>query len=298
MTIKVSNSEALSLTCEAKWMYAFHPGYNLEPKSTSMALTRGNVGHKALEHFFNGIMEGQSRDKSEKLAKQYLVDTISEAASTADMRLMEVTTELLPLMDDYFRSHTLNTFLDSVDILGVEYGFEVELPGGFILPGRADLIAYYKKGQYKGETMPVDNKFVYNAWTEDDFRMNSQIPGYIYGLRAAMPDRVIRRGMINQLRYRKNAVEQFVMTPIKPEKGEVNQVIANHISCSERVKELKETPVEELRMSVRRMLSKYTCGNCGFRSLCKSELIGSNTRELIKMDFQPNSYGYGGDEDE
>jgi hypothetical protein len=298
MTIKVSNSEALSLTCEAKWMYAFHPGYNLEPKTLSMALTRGNVGHKALEHFFTGVMEGQSRDKCEALALQYLVDTMSVASSTADMPLMEIITELLPLMKKYFESHTLNTFLSSVEILGVEYGFEAELPGGFILPGRADLVVYYKKGQFKGETMPVDNKFVYNFWSEDDFRMNSQIPGYIYGLREAMPDRVITRGMINQLRYRKNAVEQFVMTPIRPEKGEVTEIIANHINCSGRVKELKETPVEELRKTVRRMLNKYNCKNCGFRSLCKSEITGGNTRELIKMSYQPNSYGYGGDEED
>jgi len=298
MTIKVSNSEALSLTCEAKWMYAFHPGYNIEPKNPSIALTRGNVGHKALEHFFRATMNGESRDKAEAVARNYLIETMGVAASTGDMRLMESVTTLIPLIDEYFKTEALRIFLDSVDILGVEVGFETELPGGFILPGRADLVVYYKKGRYKGETCPVDNKFVYNFWSEDDFRMNSQIPLYLHGFRSVYPNAVVRRGIINQIRHRKNAVEKFTMTPITPEKGEINELVANHISCSVRVKELKETPVEELRKSVRRMLSKYTCGNCGFREICKSEITGGNTRDLIKMSYRPNSYGYGGDEEE
>lgn len=296
--IKVSNSEALSLSCEAKWMYAFHPGYNLEPKSLSIALTRGNVGHAALEIFFKSIMEGIPRRMAESAARNWLVAKMGQAASNTDLRLMQAVTELIPIIDQYFESKILNNFLASVNILGVEVEFDTELPGGFILPGRADLVVYYTKGPYKGETAPVDNKFVYNFWSEDDFRMNSQIPLYLHGFRTVYPNAVIRRGIINQIRHRSNAVDRFIMTPITPERGEINNIVGNHIRQSMRVAELKALSKEDITQSVQRTLSKYTCGNCGFRELCKSELTNGNTRDLIKMSFQPNSYGYGGDEED
>lgn len=298
MTIRVSNSEALALSCEARWMWAFHHDFKLEPKTQSIALTRGTIGHQALEIFFRGILEEIKREDAEAGAINFLISTLTEASKKGDYVSLEAATQLMPIIKEYFTSWTLKKFLSEVDILGVEQRFDVELPGGFIIPGQADMVVRYKEGQYKGETAPIDNKFVYNHWSEDDFRMNSQIPTYIYGLRNLYPKAVIRRGIINQLRHRSNAVERFVMTPITPERGEINSVIENHIKQASRIAELQKLSGEEIQQSAIKTLSKYTCGNCGFRSLCKSELIGGNTHNLIKIDYRANSYGYGGDDSE
>lgn len=298
MTTRVSNSEALALTCEAKWMYSFHPDYKLEPKSQSIALTRGTIGHKALEMFFRAMMTGANREEAEKDSLVFLASEITQGVVTGDFVRQEAATKVSPVIQAYFKSKNLQKFLDDVTILEVEKRFEVELPDDFIAVGQIDLIVKYTKGQYKGEIVPVDNKFVYNFWTEDDFRMNSQIPTYIFAVRELYPEGVIKRGMINQLRHRANAVSPFELTPITPERGEIDNIIANHIKQSMRIKELRELSGPVIRQSVTRSLSKYTCENCGFKLLCKSELTNGNTQGVIKLNYQPNSYGYNGNDSE
>lgn len=298
MTITVSNSQAGALKCEAKWMYGFHPGFKLEPRSQSIALTRGSIGHKVLEVFFKGIMDGRDKIDAINSAKKELVDTMGKSAAAGDMRTLDACTALEPVLREYFASQLLTDFLASVQILGVEKTFSIELPGGFILPGQIDLLVRYTRGRFNGEIVPVDNKFVYNHWSEDDFRMNSQMPTYMFALRQMYPNAVIKRGIINQLRHRKNAQDRFALTPITPERGEVDRVIGNHLKQSQRIAELLKYDREEINDHVTRALNKYDCGNCGFKPLCKSELTGGNTRDLIAMEYKPNSYGYGGDEED
>lgn len=298
MKIKVSNSEALSVgSCETKWMYAFHPAFNIEPKYQSIALVRGNIGHGALEAFFNKHLERQSFEECTEAARGFLVSEIVRASTEEDTNALQATTELMPIIDEYLRSPILHKFLDEVDILGVESGIEVQLDNGLILPGRVDLLVKYKKGPYKGETVPVDHKFVYNFWSADDFRMNSQIPSYIHALKSQYPDAFIRRGVVNQLRWRNNAQDRFTMTPITPPKQEVKAVIANHLRLSERILAFRALDGATVQGVASMTLSKYSCGNCGFKQLCKSELTGGNTKDLMIMDYRPNSYGYGGDEE-
>lgn len=297
LSLKVSNSEALSLQCVRKWMYAFHPGYHLEPVYQSVALARGLAGHSALEAYFRGVMEGKTKSECETAAKLSLGESMAKAMKDGHLNLITAITELIPIIDEYMDSTGLAEFLDQVIILGVEVGFDLQLPGGSVLPGRSDLVVKYVKGQWKGETVIVDNKFVYNFWSEEDFRMNSQIPGYITGFRDKYPDAVIRRGVINQLRHRSNAQERFTMTEIKFEKPEMLEILHNHELLADRVLELRALPLQEVQKKATRTLSKYTCGTCGFKSLCKTEMQGGNARALIKMDYRENSYGYDGVDD-
>lgn len=303
MTLRVSNSEALSVgTCEAKWMYAFHPKYKLEPNYQSTALMRGLIGHEALEKFFkhllnfaNGNYTGEVLEKAKESATSFLIEEIVTASKSEDFSRVDVITELVPIITEYFKSSTLSKFLDKIEILGVEVGFEVQVAPDYMLPGRIDLLVRYKKGQWAGEIVPVDNKFVYNFWSEDDFRMNSQMPTYIYALRQLYPNDVIKRSVINQLRHRVNATERFAMTPVESTKIEVTNVIANHLRFMGRIDNLKsDSDPDSL---VTRSLSKYTCGNCGFKLLCKSDLNERNSKDLIKMEYRPNTYGYNGEDE-
>lgn len=299
MVIRISNSEGLAYgSCETKWMFAHHPEFKLEPKYQSLALTRGLVGHEVLEVFFKAIKKEIPVDEAKILANKRLIEILTEAMISDIPNKIVACNELIPIINEYFSSALLFEFLDSIEILGVEIGFEIPLYDGMILPGRIDLLVRYTKGRYKGEVVVVDNKFVYNFWSEDDFKMNSQIPTYIKGARILHPDAVIRRGMINQLRHRSNAQERFTLTPLTPTAFEIKAIIGNHIRLSEKIEKALATPGKQLRVEATKTLSKYSCGNCGFKLLCKSEITDGNTKDLAIMHYQPNSYGYNGEEEE
>jgi hypothetical protein len=298
MSLKVSNSEALSLSCPRRHMYAFHPDFHLEPKQLSKALQRGNIGHAALEAAFKVIMEGGTEGEAALAANSKLIEFMQLAFETEDANMRIVTTELLTLIPEYLSSDEFKEFISSVSILGVEYGVELVLPGGTILPGRLDLLVKWTKGSWKGETVVVDNKFVYNFWSEDDFRMNSQIPSYVAAIREVMPDAVVKRGVINQIRWRHNAQDKFKMTPLPVSRAEAAVIIENHELLAAQAIKQRNTPVEEIKRTTPRMLSKYTCDKCPFKDLCKADLLGRDIESIIKMDYRPNSYGYDGVDDE
>lgn len=292
--IKVSGSEALSIgTCERKHMYAFHPGYALEAKYQGDAITRGLIGHAALEIYYGDIMRGKTLEDAKNSVKAFLSAQMVEAMVNENTRVVDIVTGLMGLLlKDYFESEHNRKFLESTRILGVEYGVSVDLPGRTTLPGKLDVLVKYIKGDWNGEVAPVDHKFVYNFWGENAFRMNAQMPNYIYCLRHMMPGAVIRRGVINQIRWRDNASQQFRFDEIKASKPEVEELILNHIGLAEWAAHNRSLPVEKIRRDARRSISKYNCENCSFLTLCKLELTGGDVQGLIKMSYQPNSYGY------
>jgi len=290
---KVSGSEALSFSgCEAKWMFAFHPGFHLESKKIGPAITRGNIGHAALEVFFKEFMNTSSVDKAKETTTSHLTNEMIKDLSTGEAIRASLVGEVVTILDLYFESDTFKHFISNTHIMGSEYSMEMYVTDEIILPGRVDLLVYWTAGLEKGEVQPIDFKFVYNFWTENDFFYNSQIPTYVQLGKINYPHEVVRRGGIMQFRHRKDAVERFKLTGIKPSKPDIAGIMDNHIKISQKIVELKELPVEEARTKVTRTLSKYTCSNCSFLRLCKADLNGGDTTEIIKYDYQPNSYGY------
>ena len=296
--VRVSGSAvSTALTCGRKALYAFHPAYNLEPNSLGPALTRGNIGHKALEVFYTELQQGVERSVAKKNILTRLALKGMNYAAEGDGFMTKMMGDLTTRLDQYFDFY--ENELDDFDIIGVETLLEAELDSPVAkFAGRVDLVIKYKRGPRKGEVAPLDHKFVYNFWNDNVFIMNAQMPNYIWGLRKMFPDETITRAVVNQVRHRMDAVEAFSRRNIVPTRLEITELINNHTQAANDWALIQMMPKEEAQRKVTRNPTKFACQYCPFIRLCKAELLGEDTELMIKHEFKPNSYGYSERDDE
>ncbi|MFF5977049.1 PD-(D/E)XK nuclease family protein [Streptomyces sp. NPDC012769] len=287
MTFRISTSEvATFLTCKQRWMYAHHPSYNLEPRTLGIALTRGVVGHAALEMFYKMIQSGKTFTESESAVMEYLVKKSLEAITIGDIDKANMIGQLGPTIQQYFTD--TKWILDRYKIVGVENIVSAPLPGmpDIEFVGRIDLTLENDKG----EVSPYDHKFTYNFWSEQSIRMNAQISNYVWALREMGMHS--RRGFLNMVRYRDNAIEKFKQEEV-PTNSHLREVfINNHAVAAKDIAELKKRETVGIADGVTRSTSKFNCEYCPFVDLCYTEASGLDTSAMRQANYRPNSYGY------
>lgn len=297
--IRVSGSEvSTALSCQRKALYSFHPAYYLEPNSLGPALTRGNIGHKALEIFYTQLMQGVEREVAKANVIERLMNKAMGYMSEGDGFMTEMVGKLATRLDEYFEYY--HDELDEFEIIDVEMLVERDLPDSYnaTYAGRVDLVVKYKRGMWKGEVAPLDHKFLYNFWPENVYIMNAQMPNYVGALQEMFPNEVIKRAVVNEVRHRDNADEKFKRQDLVPTRLEISRLLDNHSRAATDWAAIKALPVEEARNIVTRNPTKFACQYCPFIRLCKAELLGEDTTLMIKHEFKPNSYGYAERDDE
>lgn len=286
---KVSTSEVSTfLTCKQRWMYAHHPSYNLEPRTLGIALSRGLVGHKALEIYYSGIHEGKLESESRQAALDYLMKEALKAMAIGDSTKSLMIGSLGIVIQKYFDDAMY--IFDEYNILGVEQLMVAELTPEIYFAGRVDLALEEKKGPYRGYVVPFDHKFSYNFWPDMPIKMNAQISNYIWSY--LVNGHRSRQGIINQLRYRENAVENFKQSVVPTNTAMRDTLIKNHTIAAEEIVDLKKKPTVDVDNGITRSVSKFNCEYCPFAELCHTELTGKDSSTMIKASYRPNSYGY------
>lgn len=288
MVYKVSTSEvATYLTCAQRWMYAHHPSYNLEPRTLGIALSRGLYGHKALEIYYQSILDGKTEEEARNLSKEYIVES-AMLEMMADSEKAKMIASLGVVLDDYFFSamHLLNQY----NIIGVEQLLTASLTDEIYFAGRVDLALEEKSGPYKGYVIPFDHKFTYNFWPETSIKMNAQISNYIWAY--IYNGYKSRKGIINMVRYRDNAQERFKFAEVPTNSTMRNNFIQNHVVAAQRIVELKKKPKVGIEDGVTRSTSKFNCEYCPFATLCYTENCGLESKTMVAASYRKNSYGY------
>lgn len=278
--IKISNSEVGTyLVCERRHYYAH--GLNLMPKRYGTSLTRGIIGHEALEMYYKAIIAGEKPLDAEHHAQQVIVKHIQEGGDI--MMLGPLST----LLQQYIQEHQVDSFrpLAVEEVMSMPLGETVDYGMKF------DVLAEMKTGQYAGEIVLVDHKFVYNFWDQDALMLNAQAPKYIATLRAN--DIPVKRMMVNQLRWRevKSNPERFRREWLTPVAAETKRVLTEQHEASLQIIDHK-ADLKVYGEKALRTMNNMTCKNCSFAMLCRVELIGQDPTLLIQTDFQPNTYGY------
>jgi len=297
----VSNSEAADAsTCMRRWWWAHHPEVHLAPRTFGPALTRGLVGHKALEIFYTDLKAGVEYDSAAQGALTHVLGESGKALQMGDSDKLENLLHLNQLLTKYFEYYRDD--IKYWEILDVESFHLLEWENTFdvYLPMRLDLVIYCTDGQYKGETIPVDHKFVNDFWHNWKFRLNSQLPLQIRALRATRfagkPEPVVRRSIVNQIRTRK--VQSIVMPEtfrrsfIDYDDTIARQVFANHLKIAKRVSELKRLPAREAFQVTEATWGSANCQFCNFKSVCMTQLEGGNVDSTVAAEFESSTYGY------
>lgn len=288
---RVSTSEVSTfLTCKQRWMYAHHPSYHLEPRTLGEALSRGVVGHAALETYYNAVAAGKTLSEAKSSAQDYLIEQALKAMSLGDSKKSVMISSLGVVVNNYFDD--AEYLLKKYDVIGVENSIIAPLPGcdNIEFAGRVDVTFQVKNGTNKGEVIPFDHKFTYNFWGENPLKMNPQINNYIWAFREQ--GYRSRRGIINMLRYRENAVNSFKQEEIPSNSSLRDVFIKNHVVAAKQIVDLKLKPKVGLDDGITRSSSKFNCEYCPFATLCYTEATGQDSTTMVKASFRPNSYGY------
>jgi hypothetical protein len=291
MVMRVSTSEvATYLTCKQRWMYAHHPSYNLEPRTLGIALTRGLIGHKALEIYYQAIFDGKLHVEAVEMANSYIMDESLQNIMKGDGEKAKMISDLGLILQKYYEDN--QWVLSEYNIIGVENLVYAPLPDepSIEFAGRIDLALEIAKGVNKGEVLPWDHKFTYNFWSEKALKMNAQISNYVWSLRE-MGTRS-RNGVMNMTRYRENAQDFFKQEKVETNSTMRNLFIKNHTVAARQIVELKLKPSVTIDDGITRSTSKFNCEYCPFVDLCYTEASGQDSSTMVKASFRKNSYGY------
>lgn len=297
----VSNSEVSSFsTCELAWFFGHHPDANLRPKSQGPALTRGIIGHSALEVFYKTLMEDNDFDGAAQAALNVVQAERIKAVMASDFDKVKILNQLYKLLEGYFKYYGNDA--EHWEILGVEsfYKLEWDESVSVYLPMRLDAVIYQKSGKFKGEISPVDHKFTNDFWQDWKFRLNSQFPLYIRALRSTrfrnkLPP-VVKRAIVNMIRTREvkepqpHDTYQRVFYPYG--NHQIDLVYENHLKIAKRVSILKRMPGTEVINKVAATWGSPNCQFCQFKSLCAIRLEGGEIENAIQADYEPSTYGY------
>ena len=169
----ISNSEVSTwLSCRNKYRYAFD--LDLEPKKRSDPLTRGTIGHDALDVYYKTLQAGQGHTYAVDQATKRLGTIMSQPDAPFDL-ILDVR-RILELYWPYYEGDP------NWEILEVEQMHNLPLNEDYSMPTRLDLLV---RDRTDGKIALVDHKFYYDMPNPDKLALNVQFPKYIGALAEA-----------------------------------------------------------------------------------------------------------------
>lgn len=297
----VSNTEASSFsTCERAWFFGHHPEMHLQPNSMGPALTRGIIGHRALEEFYGSFQKEEDFDTAATAALTVVQDERVEAILAEDFAKVEMLNKLYALIEKYCKHYEAD--IRNWKVLGVEsfYAMEWEGEHTVYLPMRMDLVIYQLGGKFKGEISPVDHKFTNDFWNSWKMRLNSQLPLYEMTLRTAKfaghKYPIVKRAILNQIRTREVKDPQphdtFKREFIEANKTTMRLAFENHLKVAKRIARLKRMSEGEAFEETTAAWGSPNCQFCNYKSLCAIQLEGGQIQNTIQAEYKESSYGY------
>jgi hypothetical protein len=280
-----SNTEVTTYNlCEQQHHYRFVE--NIEPRyiSVNTPLGIGILGHDAFKLYYLEMMNGSTIDVCLKAARSVLEAKINWILENQpeDMVAISRIANLIKV----FQAYAFHYVREPFKVIAVEKEYQTSINSAINYGIRLDLLVQWLKGEYAGEYVNIDHKFVYNFKKRPELEMDCQLPKYQKTLR----DNGIRisHSYFNQVRYREMKDpkpsdlfrrEKMESTPI-----EIKKIWSEQEETALRIYEKRDKPVRTMHL--------LTCRGCMFQGLCKAELLGLDTTKMRIADFQQSTYGY------
>jgi hypothetical protein len=270
----ISHSEADAHgQCQKKHEYAHVQ--KLMPKTSSIALDRGNAGHLILETFLKAIKDGDVQEVAKnkalmnpELMQKYPMVAVGEAMGWCVYWIDNIWPTL------------------GWKIVTVEEKFQIDVAEGLAYPLKVDAIVEINRS-----LVIVDHKFTYDAYSDTVMRIIPQMPRYAGALRKLGVQ--IEYGIYNFIRTRplKDPAARFVQKKNPFNDHRIKQSIMELIQEMKAIQTFEQTPIEKRPIAIR-VANKMNCDHCGFAELCAMELEGRDTKLMRINDFEENTYGY------
>lgn len=289
----ISNSEVdARLTCERKHLFSFI--FEREAKHKSRSLNVGIVGHEVLAVYYKALQAGLTKHGSEQEAMKYL----TKLFEANEYPLDDLATVHI-LISRYIHQDSL---AGNVRILEVETDFYLPINKDYWYAMRLDLLVEALAGSRRGQVLLVDHKFTYDFYSEDDLKLNPQMPKYAIAVRnAGYP---VRDAYINQIRTRfashlvpnKSDEDLFRRASVNLTPERVKSALKHQMRMSERIIELRKMPLElQIEDSVP-VLNKMICRNCPFKNACQMVEDGMSVQRALGPEYKKRTYGYSKEE--
>jgi len=281
---RISQSEVTTwLSCRAKYRYEYD--MDLEPVTSSEALSKGNLGHDVLEVYYRCLMDGAAQDDAITEARKVYMGAL-------DTYGMEIIAAIDPLLQGYWRYYPSDEF----EILAVEELFDLPVTEEFSMPSRLDLIVRRKKDRKMGI---IDHKFMGEFPTPQMVNLNGQQIKYRFLMTAL--DYPIEFATLNVIRTRKmkdpSPEQLYRRFDVPTSVAKTQAVLRQQIVASKEIVRYREQPEDVRKNLAVPVLNTLVCKFCSFKELCSSEMDGGDIEYLIANEFQQKeSYGYNFDE--
>jgi hypothetical protein len=287
----ISNTQvSMKNLCDKAHHFRFvRDSHGYEPKKFPIPIYRGILGHSALEQYYLQLKDGKPVEECRDAALSVLDNEIRiiSTETPEEFELIKIVIQLRQLIEAYAEVYRKEPF--RVLEVEQEYQTSVGLREDIKYGLKLDLLVEMTSGQYRGDLVVVDHKFVYNFKTTLDIEMDAQLPKYIYTLR--QNGYTVTKGMFNQVRTRglKNPGPEDLYRRewLKSSKAEVSQIWDEQSITAARIAD----DINWSRTSIR-TLSLLVCRSCMFQGPCKAELNGDDVTQMLEANYQKSSYGY------
>jgi len=271
-------------TCPRQYWYRF--GLGLRPQNESGAIDTGVKGHKLLQHFYNLLELGHSKDEAVRLTQQEASKMVKAEAISEIGSLLKAWT----LVDNYIRGNDFNSkavlvenrflipiekiapedLIDLYDLQNVQIGFT------------PDVVFEHTGGFCEVE----DAKFVGRAWSKS--KLNRFQQSKLYQI------------FLNRMGYNvtRSSVRFFNVTTglVKPQdytlsSAEEENLISDFTRAVGEVFEYRRSP-ESSKQYTRRTMNYTTCQFCAFEFPCTLEAEGKDASKTLKHEYTKSDYDY------
>lgn len=287
----ISQSEAdARRACERKHWYMFGEptsvGNGIEPLTLGPGLSKGNLGHKALEIYYQHRIDGNNHSISMEQALLHVMHDGSDYSM-----------DMLTLLTKYFEWYG-DEMVSDWQPLVVEEEFHYPIPGtDLVFPFKVDGVFRHIPSNH---LYVWDHKFVWRYYKPNALKIMPQLPKYVYALRKLGFD--IYDAQYNMISTQTSSKEPTRREPLglykAPALRKAENLFGEQVSTMAEIKALKDGGSDTWYKSLRRTASAFNCTNCSFLELCIGDAENQPGRELtINNFYRPNTYGYGKDEE-
>jgi hypothetical protein len=290
----ISNSEVSSFTaCPNKWRYEYGMALRPKPKESGKlaGMALGSLGHEILEVYYRKLQATGDKVESRTVANEYIQELWNTYDSAGFYEVSNQVAMLQILLHRYFDEFEEK---DHWEILEVETTHLMPINDSYSYGMRLDLLV--RDGL---DIILVDHKFLYNFYSDNQIRINAQLPKYMATLQ--YNGIKVSYGIFNMFRTRwsykdikeKPLEDVFMRRRVETSPEETKNILREQMMVSRRIMDLRAMDFDQQRFNVYRNINTMTCGMCSFLDLCKTELNNQPIDVLVEMKYTYNADRYG-----